>query len=73
MLLQRRPRDDDSTVGLNEWPFVSVQYWGEKPRGKWRVRIQLAGNGEELAQVNKWKLVIHGTTDPWPYLPQSSL
>lgn len=34
MLLSKRPRDDDSSVGLNEWPFVSVQYWGEKPRGK---------------------------------------
>lgn len=70
MLLQRRPRDDDATVGLNEWPFVSVQYWGEKPRGKWVIRIQLKGyNSRELAQVNKWKLVVHGTTDPWPYLP----
>jgi len=71
MLLSKRPRDDDSTVGLNEWPFVSVQYWGEKPRGKWSLKIFLDGQNREYAQVSKWKLVIHGTTDPWTYLPQS--
>jgi len=73
MLLQRRPRDDDSTVGLNEWPFVSVQYWGEKPRGKWRVRVQMAGVEWQKAVVTKWKLVIHGTTAPWSYLPNSTV
>lgn len=73
LLLQRRPRDDDSSVGLNEWPFVSVQYWGERPAGKWTIRIQLKGLKQEMAQVTKWKLAIHGTTDAWKYLPGASL
>lgn len=73
LLLQRRPRDDDSSVGLNEWPFVSVQYWGERPAGTWTIRIQLKGLKQEMAQVTKWKLAIHGTTDAWKYLPGASL
>lgn len=68
MLLQRRPRDDDSETGLIDWPFVSVQYWGEKPSGKWRLVVALKGVNRELAKMTKFKLVIFGSTDPWPYM-----
>jgi len=68
MLLQRRPRDDDAETGLIDWPFVSVQYWGERPRGKWRLVVALKGVNRELAKMTKFKLVIYGTTDSWPYM-----
>lgn len=68
LLLQSRPRDDDNEAGLNNWPFVSVQYWGERPAGKWFLRVAMKGLNREMAKMTKFKLVIHGTTDPWPYL-----
>ncbi|CAG5076706.1 Oidioi.mRNA.OKI2018_I69.PAR.g8525.t1.cds [Oikopleura dioica] len=70
-LLQPRPRDDDSVVGLNEWPFVSVQFWGERSRGEWKVRVALSELTlqQQQAKVLKWKLVIHGTKDPWSHIP----
>ena len=85
-LLQPRPRDDDSVVGLNEWPFVSVQYWGERSRGEWKVKkglfttliitcfqVRVALSEltlqQQQAKVMKWKLVIHGTKDPWSHIP----
>lgn len=37
-LLSRRPADD-SAYGLDKWPFMSVQFWGENPQGKWTVKI----------------------------------
>jgi len=67
-LLQRRPRDDDKQTGLRDWPFVSVQYWGENPKGKWKLSVALKGVNREIAKMTKWKLVIFGTSDPWPYL-----
>lgn len=68
LLLQRRPRDDDRQTGLRDWPFVSVQYWGENPKGKWKLTVALKGINREIAKMTKWKLVIFGTSDPWPYL-----
>ena len=38
-LLAKRPLDD-STDGLHKWPFTSVEFWGENPRGEWTVKIK---------------------------------
>ena len=37
-LLATRP-NDDSTYGLDRWPFTSVQFWGENPNGQWTLKI----------------------------------
>ena len=37
-LLAKRPADD-STDGLDKWPFTSVEFWGENPNGEWTVTI----------------------------------
>ena len=55
-MLQRRPRDDDRQTGLRDWPFVSVQYWGENPKGKWKLTVALKGINREIAKMTKWKL-----------------
>ena len=38
-LLAKRPADDNSD-GLKDWPFMSVEFWDENPRGVWTVRIR---------------------------------
>ena len=45
-LLAKRPRDD-STRGLDKWPFTSVEFWGEKPQGEWTVLI----NDERVKRI----------------------
>ena len=37
-LLAKRP-GDDSSRGLDKWPFTSVEFWGEKPQGEWTLKI----------------------------------
>ena len=32
------------------------QYWGERPRGKWRLVVALKGVNRELAKMTKFKL-----------------
>lgn len=35
-----RPRDNDfDTEGYKDWPFMSVQTWGENPRGEWLLKV----------------------------------
>ena len=38
-LLAKRPLDS-SNDGLVKWPFASVEFWDEKPRGEWTVTIR---------------------------------
>lgn len=34
------PRDRDYDVkGYKEWPFMSVQTWGERPHGNWLLKV----------------------------------
>lgn len=37
-LLSQRPRDEVSAA-LNDWPFLSVHFWGEDPRGIWALTV----------------------------------
>lgn len=37
-LLSRRP-EDDATYGLDAWPFMTVEFWGENPQGEWTLKI----------------------------------
>lgn len=37
-LLHPRPKDN-STEGFEQWPFTSVQFWGESPAGLWKLHI----------------------------------
>ena len=53
-LLATRPADD-STHGLDRWPFTSVQFWGENPSGEWTLKI-LDQQVENSVQVLSKKL-----------------
>jgi proprotein convertase subtilisin/kexin type 5 len=43
VLLFERPRDVGSS-NFDDWPFLSVHYWGEKADGRWTLQITNAGN-----------------------------
>ena len=42
-LLFERPRDVVSS-NFDDWPFLSVHFWGEKADGRWTLQIINAGN-----------------------------
>lgn len=42
-LLMERPRDVVSS-NFDDWPFLSVHFWGENPRGRWTLHVVNAGN-----------------------------
>ncbi|XP_054708624.1 furin-1-like [Uloborus diversus] len=61
-LLLPRPHDkQDST--FKDWPFMSVHFWGENPRGTWKLHIINAGNVETTlpGKLTNWTLVFYGT------------
>lgn len=42
-LLFERPRDVLSS-SFDDWPFLSVHFWGEKADGRWTLQVNNAGN-----------------------------
>uniref|UniRef100_A0A224XI33 furin n=1 Tax=Panstrongylus lignarius TaxID=156445 RepID=A0A224XI33_9HEMI len=74
-LLMERPRDVVSS-NFDDWPFLSVHYWGENPRGRWTLQVINAGNRHvnQPGILRKWQLIFYGTvSDPVRLrLPQSS-
>ena len=34
--------DDDIHGGFNNWNLTSVQFWGESPRGDWKLVVENA-------------------------------
>ena len=58
------PRPKDHTLGsFDEWPFMSVHFWGESPEGDWTLEVghnqQIHGEAGNI--VRKVQLVIYGT------------
>ncbi|CAF1279669.1 unnamed protein product [Didymodactylos carnosus] len=55
LMLEAKKRDR-SDKGFQDWPFLTVQLWGESPHGSWKIQVVNLGFGQ----------VIHGTKDyPW--------
>ncbi|MCI4376752.1 hypothetical protein PGIGA_G00192070 [Pangasianodon gigas] len=69
ILLSRRPRDSDSTVGFDKWPFMSTHTWGEDPRGTWKLEVGFSGESPQSGHLNEWTLMLHGTQSA-PYIEQ---
>ncbi|RXN01554.1 Neuroendocrine convertase 2 [Acipenser ruthenus] len=69
ILLSRRPRDDDSKVGFDKWPFMTSHTWGEDPRGTWVLEIGFEGNALQKGMLKEWTLMLHGTQSA-PYIDQ---
>lgn len=66
MLLNRRPKDDDSKDGFKSWPFMTTHTWGENPSGEWKLSVGFKGNKPQKGVLLKWELLLHGTLEP-PY------
>lgn len=51
-LLAKRPHDI-SKAGFNQWPFMSVHTWGERPHGTWKLEIHNEGRyqGKSIVQT----------------------
>uniref|UniRef100_A0A8D0BCW7 Neuroendocrine convertase 2 n=1 Tax=Salvator merianae TaxID=96440 RepID=A0A8D0BCW7_SALMN len=69
ILLSRRPRDDDSKVGFDKWPFMTTHSWGEDPRGTWVLEIGFVGILPQKGVLKEWTLMLHGTQSA-PYIDQ---
>jgi len=53
VLLFERPRDVlDSS--FEDWPFMSVHFWGERAAGRWKLEILNAGNKRVNKAGNFW-------------------
>ena len=61
-LLPPRPKDHEQG-GFDDWPFMSVFYWGEDPSGTWVLNIDNVGSLRNLGAITKWQLVFFGTQD----------
>ena len=71
IILNRRPNDSDSQDGFIAWPFTTTQLWGENPKGKWSVSVDLDSNSsvDHLGYVMDVQLVLYGTKEP-PYVKE---
>ena len=62
VLLTERPLDS-SDHGFNDWNFMSVQSWGERPAGVWKLKIRDQKGDNNKGVVKAVKLVLHGTKE----------
>ena len=62
-LLFPRPRDATGD-GFNEWPFLSVHFWGEPVKGNWTLEVMDSKNNQKSnpkGVIKKWQLIFYGT------------
>lgn len=63
-LLMSRPRDSDEDT-FDKWPFMSVHFWGEDPKGLWKIVIRNENRrriADQQGTLYSWSLVFYGTT-----------
>ena len=74
-LLMPRPRDSFAST-YEDWPFLSVHFWGESPQGEWKLEISNMGEDRPTRRgqglLRKWQLIFYGTEDNPVRLPRSS-
>jgi subtilisin-like proprotein convertase family protein/subtilisin family serine protease len=64
VLLPPRPQDFNQN-GFHKWPFLTVQMWGEDPRGTWTLTVESVSNNPKLGGMfSDWSLLLYGTQDP---------
>jgi hypothetical protein len=60
-LLPYRLYDFINKVGYDNWPFMSVHYWGENPVGRWTIRIDYRSSSGTLS-MQGLSMKLYGTT-----------
>ncbi|KAI6241195.1 Convertase P-domain protein [Aphelenchoides fujianensis] len=64
VLLPPRPQDYNQN-GFHKWPFLSVQTWGEDPRGTWTLVVESVTNNPSITGMfSDWSLLLYGTSEP---------
>ena len=69
------PRSRDQLANsFDEWPFLSVHFWGESPQGTWTLEVKNMGaeppNRQGQGLLRKWQLIFYGTEDNPVRLPR---
>ena len=59
-LLPYRPYDFVNEEGFDNWPFMSVHYWGENPVGTWGVTVSFRSSRGYVTMDNL-EIKLHGT------------
>lgn len=65
-LLMSRLHDVDEDT-FDNWPFMTVHFWGEKPQGTWKIVIRNENRrriADQQGTLYFWSLVFYGTTTP---------
>lgn len=54
---------DVSSSNFDDWPFLSVHFWGEQAHGRWTLEIINSGSRRinQPGILKKWQLVLYGT------------
>ncbi|PAA80127.1 hypothetical protein BOX15_Mlig004879g1 [Macrostomum lignano] len=61
LLAPRKLDGNNGDCGFQKWPFMSVQFWRERPAGQWQVVIENTGSPANSGTVKSVTLVLHGT------------
>lgn len=63
VLLFERPRDMLES-SFEDWPFMTVHFWGERAAGTWKLEVINAGNKRvnQPGILKKFQLVFYGTS-----------
>ncbi|BHF64329.1 hypothetical protein SprV_0200733200 [Sparganum proliferum] len=65
-IMPTRSSDAFSEVlGLERWPLMSVQFWGEPAAGEWLIRIDNQQGYSQLSRWQKDQLNLNSTTGRW--------
>ncbi|GAB1606479.1 proprotein convertase subtilisin/kexin type 4-like isoform X1 [Argonauta hians] len=60
-LLPPRPNDMVATT-FDNWPFLTVHFWGEYAIGEWLLEIEdVSNHHSSYGSLSHWKLILHGT------------
>ncbi|XP_033150164.1 furin-like protease 2 isoform X1 [Drosophila busckii] len=61
-LLFERPRDLVKS-NFDDWPFLSVHFWGEQAEGRWTLQVINSGRRRvnQPGILSKWQLIFYGT------------
>ncbi|XP_064619371.1 proprotein convertase subtilisin/kexin type 6-like isoform X2 [Lineus longissimus] len=61
-LLPKRPSDYKSDK-FEDWPFMSVHFWGESPVGEWKFVVENGGPATNTGSLVSWQLIMYGTAE----------
>ena len=61
-ILPERPNDYITEVGYDNWPLLSLHFWGESPVGQWTVETTFSGTSGGI-QVEYYAMTLRGTVE----------